>query len=121
MSLPLLPTDLHDAAVDQFAFEPLRGRLTLSLWIEPANGLYVRRKQLLLSGISNGKEVERLQQQIDQIKRKSKKSALWYRLDEFDYCDPLASKKTELAIRLAIDHLPVLIIHCKKITVQELT
>jgi hypothetical protein len=120
MSLPLLPTDLHDAAVDQFAFEPLRGRLTLSLWIEPANGPYVRRKQLLLSGISNGKEVERLQQQIDQIKRKGKKSALWYRLDEFGYCDPLASKKMELAIRLAIDHLPVLIIHCKKITVQEL-
>ena len=125
MSLPLLPTDLHDAAVDQFVFEPLRGRLTISVWIEPANGLYVVCKQLLLSEISNGKEVERLQQQIDRIKRKGnrkgKGSWLGYRLEEFDYCDPPASKKAELAIRLVIDHLPVLIIHCQKITVQELT
>jgi hypothetical protein len=74
----------------------------------------------LLSGIRNGKEVERLQQQIDQIKSKDKRSALWYRLDKFGYCDPLVSKKTELAIRLAIDHLPGLSIHYKKITVQEL-
>lgn len=129
MSLPPLPTDLHDAAVDQFVFEPVSGQLTISVWLEPANGLYVVCKHLLLSGISNGKEVEGFQQQIDRIKRKrsrrkdgsrGKQSWLGYRLEEFDYCEPLTSKKAGLAIRLVIDHLPVLIIHCQKITVQEL-
>jgi hypothetical protein len=120
MSLLPLPTDLHDAGVEQFTFEPLRGRLTISLLLAVPNGISLVRKQLLLSGISNGKEVLHLQHQIDLAKSRSNSSALGYRLEDFSYHNPLASNKAELAIRLAIDHLPVLIIQCKKLTVQTL-
>lgn len=120
MSLPPLPTDLHDAWVDQFTFEPLRGRLTISLWLDVAEGVSVVCKQLLLSGISNRQQVMDLQQQIERVKRKGKRTALNYRLEDFSYYHPLTLSKAELAIRLAIDHLPVLIIQCKKLTVQEM-
>jgi hypothetical protein len=120
MGLLPLPTDLHDAGVEQFIFEPLRGRLTVSLLLDVPNGISLIRKQLLLSGISNGKEVLHLQQQIDLVKSSSNRSTLDYRLEDFSYHNPLVSSKTEFAIRLAIDHLPVLIIQCKKLTVQEL-
>lgn len=116
MSLPLLPTDLHDALSDEFTFDLLRGRLTISMWLDVPQGLRTERKQILLSGVRNGKEVAQLQQQIERIKRKGKRSSLNYLLEEFSYSDPTASPKAELSIRLAIDHLPVLIIHCKKIT-----
>lgn len=119
MSLPPLPTDLHDAGVEQFAFEPLRGRLTITLLLDVPNGISLVRKQLLLSEISNGKEVLHLQQQIDLVKSRSNRSTLGYRLEDFSYHNPPASSKAGLAICLAIDHLPVLIIQCKKITVQE--
>jgi len=120
MSLPPLPTDLHDAGVEHFSFDSLCGRLTITLLLDAANGVSLVRKQLLLSGISNGKEVIHLQQQIDLAKSRSNRSTLGYRLEDFSYHNPLALSKVELAIRLAIDHLPVLIIHCKKITTQEL-
>lgn len=121
MSLFPLPTDLHDAGVEQFTFEPLRGRLTINLLLDVPNGVSLVRKQLLLSGISNGKEVSLLQQQIDRAMRKSKCPTLGYRLNDFSYYPPLTSSKVDFAICLAIDHLPVLIIRCKKITVQEMS
>jgi hypothetical protein len=120
MSLPPLPTDLHDAGVEDFSFEPLRGRLTISLLLDVPNGVSLVRKQLLLSGISNGKEVVHLQKQIDLAKSRSNRLTLGYRLEGFSYHNSLVSNKTELAIRLAIDHLPVLIIQCEKLTVQAL-
>lgn len=116
MSLPPLPTDLHDALIDEFTFDQLRGRLTIGMLLDVPEGLRTERKQLLLSGVRNGKEVAQFQQQIERIKRKGKRSSLNYLLEEFSYSDPTASPKAGLSIRLAIDHLPVLMIHCEKIT-----
>jgi hypothetical protein len=121
MSLLSLPTDWHDARVDQFTFEPLRGRLTIRLWLDVAEGVSVVCKQLLLSGISNGQQVMALQQQIERVNRKGKRRALNYRLENFSSYPLLPLNKAELAIRLAIDQLPVLIIQCTKLTIQELS
>ncbi|MGI4875604.1 MAG: hypothetical protein ACRYFX_30990 [Janthinobacterium lividum] len=123
MSLTPFPTDLHDAGVEQCTFDLLRGQLTISLLLDAANGIRVVRKQLLLSGISNGKEVTHFQKQVDRAIRKKGKgnrSRLGYRLEDVSYCTPLASGKAELAIRLAIDHLPVLLIQCEKIAILDL-
>lgn len=91
MSLSPLPTDLHNAGAEQFTFEPLRGRLTISLLLDVTNRVSLVRKQLLLSGISNGKKVLDIQQQIDLAKSRSNRSELGYRLKDFSYHNPLAS------------------------------
>ncbi|WP_125916744.1 hypothetical protein [Hymenobacter coccineus] len=94
------------------------------MWLDVPQGVYHERKQILLTGVRNGKEVAQLQQQIERIKRKSKgkgkrlESGLL--LEDFSYADLTAPRKDELSIRLAIDHVPVLIVQCKKITVQAL-
>lgn len=120
MRLPSLSAELHDAIVEQFSFELPRGRLTIHLLLDVAEGFSVRRKQLLLSGVRNEKEVEELQRQIERAKRKGNRATLNYRLDDLSYCRPLTSGKADLIIRLAIDHLPELLIYCDKITLQAL-
>ncbi|TPG63585.1 hypothetical protein EAH73_16125 [Hymenobacter nivis] len=71
MSLPPLPTDLHDALIEEFAFDQLRGRLTIGVLLAVPEGLMTERKQILLSGVSNGREVVQFEQQIERIKKKA--------------------------------------------------
>jgi hypothetical protein len=120
MRLPSLSSELHDAIVEQFSFELPRGRLTINLLLDVAEGFSVLRKQLLLSGVRNGKEIAELQQRIERAKRQGNRAALNYRLADLRYDNPLASGKADLVIYLAIDHLPALLIQCDKITLQEL-
>jgi hypothetical protein len=121
MSLLPLPTDLHDALIEEFAFDQLRGRLTIGVLLAVPEGLRTERKQILLSGVRNGKEVAQLQQQFERILRKFRRlvPGCLLELEDLSYADPTASPKAELAIRLAIDHLPALIIQCKKFTVPS--
>ncbi|RTQ51416.1 hypothetical protein EJV47_06325 [Hymenobacter gummosus] len=121
MAAPRIDDHLHDAVVEQFCFDAERGRLTLVLWEKPEplwQTNEVVRKRLVLSGIRNGAAVAAVQQLVEAAWRRTPDRELGYRVDRFDFDPALPSRPLDLHLRLAIDHLPPLRIHCAKFTMQ---
>jgi len=112
---------LHDASVEHFVFDAVRGRLLLTLLLDSDEGPSHRQQQVVFSGIRNGAEVQQLQRLIDATLAAGKRLKLGYRLDEFCPLRQEASDYHEgrLSVRLVINHLPVLQLRCQKITSQE--
>ena len=112
---------LHDATVEHFAFEPLRGRLLLTLLLDSNMGASYRLQQVVLSGIRNGADMERVQLLVKAALATNSRAKLGYRLDEFCLLPQgdLECQDGRLSVRLAIDHLPTLQFCCQKITNEE--
>jgi hypothetical protein len=121
MATPRIADHLHDAVVEQFSFDAERGRLTILLWEQP-EALWQTdaavRKQLVLSGIRNGAAVAAVQRLIEAELRQNQRAELGYRVDWFDFDPAQPGRPLDLHLRLEIDHLPPLLIHCAKLTLQ---
>ena len=121
MATPRIADHLHDAVVEHFSFDADRGRLTITLWEQPealGNTGQPVRKQLVLSGIRNGAAVAAVQQLIEAEQRRLNRPELGYSVERFDFDPAQASRALELHLRLEIDQLPPLAVHCAKYTLQ---
>ena len=112
---------LHDASVEHFLFDALRGRLLLTLLLDSDKSPSHYQQQIVLSGIHNGADVEQVQRVVNAALANSSRPKLEYRLDEFYLLPKDASDclQGSLSVRLTIDHLPPLQLHCQKITRRE--
>ncbi|MCC3158931.1 hypothetical protein LJ737_16935 [Hymenobacter sp. 15J16-1T3B] len=111
---------LHDAAVEQFVFDAARGRLTLWQKVEPFRQGQVVRKQLVLSGIRNGAAVAAVQQLLDVERCQRRWTELGYCVDWCGLDPAQPSRPPDLHLRLEIDHLSPLLVHCAKYRLQVL-
>lgn len=114
-----IATSLHDAVVDQFRFDAVRGRLEIIIWKRPEDSslLYWR---LMVSGIrSSTCELQHTQAAIDTVLKSGKRKSLGFRVDEFQCKKQLGlDNGSAFTVSLSIDHLTPLRIDCLKCTIQ---
>ncbi|WP_400191571.1 hypothetical protein [Hymenobacter sp. B81] len=123
---PAIAYYLHDSVLVKTSLEEDRLVLDLELYsIFYPNEADVK---LILSGISNLREVAAFHQEVTRLgsKRRPKadrkyKGRLGYRINSFDYAADVPSSKGQLHLYLDVDHLAPLNIRCTKLEFVPVT
>ena len=118
MSISIISYSLHDTVVEQFNFNPERGRLIIIIWEKIVDSTTIIWRQLTISGVRNIEEIEQYQKRVDAVLEKTKREALGYRIDRFNYCNKPRSETRNFHLLLDIDHLGILTVNCAKFTIQ---
>lgn len=109
--MPSIAYNLHDSVLASTTLEK-EDRLVLDIELYPIYYPEEPRIQLILSGICNQKEVAAFYSEVMALA--SKEGRLGYRIDEFKYTEDSSFKENQESLYLAVDHLPPLVIQCKK-------